>query len=334
MIDYNNSRYTYTDNNGIYTFTDVLAGNYSMNIQPYCISNVLPLIDDRFSVPVTTAPVNRGPVTLPAAMKHISGKVTLSGTTTTQSDVLVNAYNHVTSSFTCAYTNSAGAYNLGVTGGSWELSISAKPGALWMFTQAKPVVSFGDNPLPETQALDLTVQPTDEFLTGRVLDPSGNPLALPAGVPPSSTGYNYSAAIDIWNDDNGSYNTAYLDPNGIFTLPVVSGRYNLSVWVNQYDYPDYAAPPRQTVDVGKTTLNLGDLRLEARGNKRITGYVRDNQAQPIPYAYVQAYHSAAGSPTTRQRQMAAMICVSPTASGLWKSTRPTAAPTSTSMPAR
>ena len=103
--------------------------------------------------------------------------------------------------------------------------------------------------------------------------------------------YNYSASVDIWNDDTGSYTYAYLDATGTFTLPVVSDRYNVSVWVSQYDYPDYASPPHRTVEVGNTTLNLGDLRLEARGNKHILGVVRDNQAQAVPYAYVQAYES-------------------------------------------
>ena len=102
---------------------------------------------------------------------------------------------------------------------------------------------------------------------------------------------NHSASIDVWDDANGSYNSANLHATGTFTLPVVAGRYNASVWVNQYDYPDYAAPPQRTIEAGKTTLNLGDLRLEARGNKHITGVVRDNLGQPIPYAYVQAYET-------------------------------------------
>ena len=66
VIDYNNSSYTYTDNTGAFTFTDVQIGDYSMDIQPYCISDVLPLIDNRFSVS-TIAPVNRGSITLPPA---------------------------------------------------------------------------------------------------------------------------------------------------------------------------------------------------------------------------------------------------------------------------
>ena len=185
VIDTNNARSLYTDASGIYTFTDVLAGDYSMNIQPYCISDVLPLIDNRFTVPITTAPINRGPMTLPPAMKHITGKVTLSGTTTTQSDVYVSAYNPATSNYACAYTDFAGAYTLGVAGGSWEVSISAKPGALWMFTQTRPVIAFAANSVPETLPLDLTVQPTNGFLIGRVLDPSGNPLSPPSGAPPT-----------------------------------------------------------------------------------------------------------------------------------------------------
>jgi protocatechuate 3,4-dioxygenase beta subunit len=298
--DPNQSQYTFTDNTGVFTFNSLAAGDYSLDVEPYCVSNALPLRGYSFNVPVTTAPVDLGTIALPIPTKHIQGHVTLAGSSTPITTTAVDAYNYETSQYVCARSDSAGSYTLGVGGGNWEVSVPSISGAHWMFTQAPPVVTFAEDTSAETATIDLEVTPTNATLTGRVLGPNGQPLPLPTGVPTSSVSYNYWASIDIWNTENNSFAYVYLNIDGSFELPVVAGRYNLNVWLSQTDYPGLIDPPSQFIEVGATTINLGDIQLDVP-NKRIVGVVSDDQAppQPVANAYVQAY-DAGGRFAARQ----------------------------------
>jgi protocatechuate 3,4-dioxygenase beta subunit len=285
--DTNNSQFTYTDEFGTFTFDALTAGEYTLDVEPYCLGDALPLHNYTFTVPATSAPVSLGQIPLPVPNKHIQGSLTLAGTPDPVADALIEAYNHTTGQYVCATTDSTGSYNMGVDGGSWDVSVQQQVGADWMFTQPPTVVTFADDTSNETIVADLQVEPVDATLVGRVLGPDGNPLPLPSGIP-ASTPINYWASIDIWNEDTGSYNYVFINTDGTFEMPVVAGRYTLDVWLEQSSYPDLSGPPTQIVEVGTELVDLGDLRVSAR-DKRIAGVVRDDQSQGIESAYVQAY---------------------------------------------
>jgi hypothetical protein len=160
------------------------------------------------------------------------------------------------------------------------------------------VVHFANDNTPQAATVNLTVQPTDSYLTGRVLAPNGQPLPLP----PGETGpVNYWASIDVWTDPDHSYNYVYLDSTGTFSMPIVAGRYEVTVWMRAGAYPDYAGPSNLLAEVGASTVNLGDLRLLQR-NSRIKGHVLDKQsASGVGGTYVQAYQSGGGFEYTQTR---------------------------------
>jgi hypothetical protein len=284
-LDYQNARTTWADSTGVFTFTDVLPGSYSMEIDPDCAPDALPLVGYTFLV--LTGPVNLGDVILPTAPKHIQGAVTRAGAPLVGASVA--AFNTDDWSYRCAVTNASGQYSLGVGGGEWDVSVDPTPGERWMFTQTPPVVRFADNTTSQTTTVPLIVQPTDGFLSGQVLTPGGAPLPSPF----PSSGPNYSAYVDVWNEANQTYTYGYLSASGTFTVPVVAGHYQVSIGLDGTDYPNYAGPPDQLVEVGKETIDLKQIRLLKRSSV-IIGAVTDTGGNQIPDATVQAYQSGGG----------------------------------------
>ncbi|MFL5807634.1 MAG: carboxypeptidase regulatory-like domain-containing protein, partial [Roseiflexaceae bacterium] len=285
VLDYQNARETWTDANGIFTFTNMPPGDYSMDIEPDCVPDALPLIGRIFTV--LAGPLNLGDVALPPASLHIQGTVRRAGAPVVEATVV--AFNTEDGSYRCAVTNPNGQYRLGVSSGEWVISVDPEPGELWMFTQTPPVVQFAANAAPQTSTANLTVQPTDGFLIGQVLTPAGTPLQ------PASPylGTNFAAYIDVWNDANDRYTFGYLSANGTFSVPVVAGHYQVAVGLDEIDYPNYASPPDQLVEVGAETIDLKQIKLLKRSSV-ITGTVTDSGGVQIPDAIVQAYQPGGG----------------------------------------
>lgn len=280
QIDYSNLRYTRTAADGSFSFSNVSAATYNLEIEPYAAA-ALWLRGQQFTVSNPPGLINLGVFTLPAAPKQIRGLITSQGTPL--AGVPLYAYKRSSWNIVYGETNGTGGFILGVDGGEWIVGVSQVADAPWMFTGQPQVLRFAENSLSETATVDLSVTATNGFFTGRVLTPEGSPLPISGGG-----AVNYAAYVVAWNDANDSYNYSYLSASGTFTVPVVAGGYALAVMLDSDVYPNYASPPELKRRVGPSTVALGDIRLLSR-NATITGIVRDSQNTPVVGAEVYAY---------------------------------------------
>jgi hypothetical protein len=295
-IDPSSQQYTFSDQQGRFSFSNVAVGNYTMDVTPYfCGSaDALPLTGYTFTV-ATTNPVNLN-ITLTTPRKHIEGNISLSGSPVGNADVI--AYNTASQDYACAISAPSGQYRVRAGPGDWEVSVSRTAGAQWMFTDPAPVVHFADDTTQETFTQALKVAPTTGYLKGRVLIPEDiiPGATMPLTIPQSQGPINYDVSINASDDANHTYTYNFLSATGTFSIPVVAGQYAISVELNDSTYPDYGGPADVIEQVGAGTVDVGDITLLKR-NSSITGMVTTpnpsdpNQPIPIANAIVEAYQS-------------------------------------------
>jgi hypothetical protein len=267
----------YTDIYGQFSF-NVSPGTYRLEIVPPDNEPTARELRD-FSVVVDgTGPVALGAITLPLAVKRITGSVQLGGAGL--SGVYVYAYTFAGLSRSTRTAND-GSFGLGLEPGEWLVYAGNSPGALWQFVDPRSSVVFTDDGALDERALSLTMQPTTGTIQGRVLTPDGQPLTLP----PIGTSYNpYVYAIGD-SFDVGRYE--YLDATGAFTMPVVADSYTLYVYFDEQYYQFYGSPPSLRAQAGAGVTDVGTLTLELR-DSAIEGVVRDSAGAPVGYVPVEA----------------------------------------------
>ena len=284
--DYEDEKWMYADDYGDFWFEDLNAGMYGIEIDPpEDAVGVLPLYDLPVNVTSPDACVDLGEVTLPAATKQIRGTVERDGIPLP--GVGVGAFNLDSWVYVYTYTNALGEFELVVGGSEWEVEVEPVSGADWVYNAPPAIVFFADDDSSETGVVTLSVQTADSALTGRVIMPDGNPLPMPGDAEPGDT-VNYGASIDLWSADTDSYNYAYLDNLGNFNVPAVAGRYEVEVWLDDAEYPDWMSPIIGVLEVNTTTVNLGDVQLVAR-NALITGTVVDTNGAPLSGIYIDTW---------------------------------------------
>ncbi|PIY96944.1 MAG: hypothetical protein COY66_02110 [Candidatus Kerfeldbacteria bacterium CG_4_10_14_0_8_um_filter_42_10] len=145
---------------------------------------------------------------------------------------------------------------------------------------------WGDNysaPDPTTAAINANISNNlgnlyllNNNITGTLLTPSGDPVA--------------NASFSFYNNNwtINKYGTTAED--GTFGLAITTnGAYKLEFWIDQYSYPDYAAPATQTINYSGSNINVGTLYLSPAIMK---GKVVTESGSPVTNAQVDVHDSS------------------------------------------
>ena len=212
--------------------------------------------------------VDVGVVTLPQALKTVTGHVVLAGAGTPVPDAMVTAHRLDAPGYGDTPTDPTGAFTLSLPGGEWHLGAEPlpppAPPAQWIFPGPPAWIAFA-LPITETEeitSVDLEVIPADAEVTGRVVCPDHNGGPCPTGPPPENIW------VELRNDEIG--NGAGLGHDYRFAVPIPGGWYELVVHV---EHPELQGPEPIPVFVGPGgSYDVGDIVLLPK-DARITGRV-------------------------------------------------------------
>jgi len=273
-----------TNDDGTFSFANVITGTYSMDVVPSDTNGTLTLLDARFTVTAPKISKDLGDYHLEAAPKHITGTVTRDGTTPL-AGAIVGAYNDKGWQYVSDVTNSDGTFDLGVGGGNWLVFVNLQNDADWVFVGKGQTVSFVNDSTTKSQQVSLSVATAGGYVTGRVVLPNGNPLVPPANAKGTLNRYAKFNLFDIATDTEISL---FIKSDGTFRLPAMFGTYHAWVWLNSRTYPDYLNPSIDPVTVVSGTVTLDDVQLLAK-NATITGNVTDEYGNAVKDLYVDAW---------------------------------------------
>ncbi len=131
-----------------------------------------------------------------------------------------------------AEIDASGNYSLQVYDGDWEVGIIL-PNATWITPQPQTVTLGGA--IISLEVSFLLNQSPDGFVSGQILSTAGTAIT-------SAQSPNYGVYIDAVNIENGYWYSANPDNQGNYSIPLMSGIYDIFVWVDPGIYPDYTAP--------------------------------------------------------------------------------------------
>jgi hypothetical protein len=264
--DYDALVESYTDEDGCFSFSALEAGDY------YLESEWGPQFVDADVTIVEGAPVDLGDLLMPTPAKRITGQVSIGGQSVVGAEV--EAYDYESDEVASALTDGTGRFTLAVWGSTWEISVLSGDGDAWAYTTAPQLVRFQADTSAETRAVTLTVTPTDSQVQARLLTPAGAPVTTGAWLTLSDD----EAEYEFW---------ASVNAQGYFTVPVMMGRYDVLVEIDEDLYPNYSAPPVPLIEaVGATAL--GDLTLLAN-DAVISGAFTNADQQPVAGVGVEAW---------------------------------------------
>lgn len=187
-----------------------------------------------------------------------------------------------------ALTAPNGAFTLSLGDGQWEVTLESPADTTpWMYIGPPAEFSIGSGLTPPS--LTFVVSATQALLVGRVLTAAGSPLppAGPSAPPPT---------VEVWSDDHFGSRTAAVDAMGAFSIPVVSGRYNVVPALDPAFYPDYDVAEVTVKDVTVGTVSVGDLLVLER-NATINGRVIDGGGGGLAGIEVEALRIGGGFET-------------------------------------
>ena len=114
----------------------------------------------------------------------------------------------------------------------------------------------------------------DATITGRILDPDGQPIAVLPDNP-------WSIGVEVYPTDAGYYVSRPVDGSGAFAIPVVAGQYQVHIRLDEYLFPNYFTPVLEPVQVvSGAAAGLGDIRLLG---PQVTGQVMRPDNQPLAH---------------------------------------------------
>ncbi|MBU1110563.1 carboxypeptidase regulatory-like domain-containing protein [Patescibacteria group bacterium] len=258
--NYSTSYNTGTGEDGGFSFTDPEAGDYILDVRLNPDSGFVPPAEAPM-VTVTGGIQNIGNIVVRAPSKTVSGTVKFADGTI-PSNVEVGANLKGGRSWQSTFLGNSGAYELGLTGGDWELMLNVRRDqegnqleADWAYLNPPSSVSFADNETTETATASFTVIKATASVTGKVVYPDGTAVS--------------QGGIDVRTSEGGGGGTGIND-NGVFSVNLPAGKYKLGVHL---DDQSYAAP-----ETGAFTLNenedkdLGTIML-VKKNEHIKGTV-------------------------------------------------------------
>lgn len=245
-----------TNQAGTFAFGGLPAGNYKLEIHaPWGTTGWIS--PDPVEFTTGPEPVDLGDVAFLRAAKFIEGRVVQgsagSGTTSTTGvpDVEVNANKRGMSAWAHTRTDQEGRFQLGVSGGEWEVMIHTPPDspADWVYDGHPQMASFSEDPaLEETWLMTFTVQTADAHVVGSVVGPIGESLTP------------WFVWVEVRNDQ-GQGNGRSLRDDGTFDIPVIKGNYNIWIHVDDQQYPTWSSPRLDPISVVDAVYNVGEIRL-------------------------------------------------------------------------
>gem|GEM_PF-1708713 len=213
------------------------------------------------------------------------GKKTISGTVKDAggngvSGIEITTVNWEEYEFREVVTGENGEFEISVDAGTWNTEVVHTEGADWISPEPQlSVFEEGDD--VENETLTFTLAQADVHLEGRLTDPDGNPLT-------SDETYNEFAGIEILNTSTGFFSSISLKSDGSFSFPMLSGTYDVAIWIDLEKYPEYAGPSYHALTLAKETMNLGDIRL-IRRNATLRGSVTDKNSDEVPGIYISVW---------------------------------------------
>ncbi|TAN58182.1 carboxypeptidase regulatory-like domain-containing protein [Patescibacteria group bacterium] len=269
--DFSNNCWATTDPSGKYVIsgTELCKGlltagsNYVLEANaPFNNTEGLLAPGPRMNTSITDGTNNMEPIIFTKAAKTLKGYVKKKdGAAVT--GAMVNANKMGMPAFANAQTDSAGAFTLMISGGTWMVNINpmmgpGQPAADWVYFEQPQQISFNDNTDAETKEVNFTVTNASATVTGTVVDGAGNPI---------SNGH-----VDVRSQDGRGNGQPLM--NGAFTIKVPAGGYDVMVNTGDMSGSKYSIP-RQHIDIadGQTiTLNL----VAKEKTAKITGRVVKN----------------------------------------------------------
>jgi hypothetical protein len=227
------------------------------------------------TLPQPESLVNVGVITLPKALKTVTGQVIDPVTPATIDNAVVVAHRLDGPGFADTPVNMMGAFTLSLPGGEWHLDVGPlgppAPPPEWVFPGPPAWIHF-QQPISVTEEITgivLEVIPTDARVQGHVVCPGGMDCS---GDPP-----HWDIWVELRNDE--IHNGMELDPSYDFNIPIPAGWYELVVHVF---HPDLQGPEPMPVFVGPNQiLTLPDITLMEK-NAHIVGRVRSELGIGVP----------------------------------------------------
>ncbi|MGE0087435.1 MAG: hypothetical protein AB7S75_23755 [Desulfococcaceae bacterium] len=199
------------------------------------------------------------------------------------SGVIVEAYNWENPEgmdYFSTETDESGNYFLHVYDGDWEVGIIL-PNAAWITPQPQTVTVGGA--IHSVEVSFLLDKTPDGFVSGQILSPAGTALT-------STESPNYGVYIDAVNTENGYWYSANPDNQGNYSIPLMSGIYDISVWVDPGIYPDYTAPiVNEPIRLTSGTVPMNIQLLSE--NCKIAGTVKVSETG-IPGVFVDVWNES------------------------------------------
>lgn len=267
-----------TDANGFYAIPAQgmnVGGSYKLDVGvPPNVQGVIS--PDPFSFTYAGTTIIRD-VTLAAASKKITGKVIYDKDGAAVTTAQIFASKRGGGSGMGVDVGADGTFTLLVSGGSWDVGLSAKwnqetqqPIAVdWANPGPPTTIEFSQDTTAETKTVDFTVQKATAVITGKIVKPDG--------VTP------VRGNLDVRNQEGKGNGTNIDERTGVFRVNVPVGDYRISVWLDSNRDSSLAKlyVPEMKIRVGENeTRDLGTIVLKEKTSK-ISGKVVDSSGNGV-----------------------------------------------------
>lgn len=208
-----------------------------------------------------------------AANAHLRGTVTNTGMPVANVVIGASLQNSATNVFLQTTTNASGEFDLGVTGGTWQLQLENSNAQDQNLVGQSFAVTVADN--ATLSGIALAVKSATGVIQGQVTDEGGNPLS-------EVNVYAFATISGI------SYNAGgRTDGSGHYSFPVIAGSWTVGVNGSGLTFQNQSA----TVSGPSTTVNFAPLVLTAHFQGTVT-----NNGTPVAGVQLSASPANGGAP--------------------------------------
>ncbi|MBI3957056.1 MAG: carboxypeptidase regulatory-like domain-containing protein [Candidatus Kerfeldbacteria bacterium] len=256
-----------TDQFGKYRLGGINSGTYQFEVNPPSeMTDVVRYGPEDVTI---TSSLQTKNVTMSAAKKFVTGKVTKDGKAVPCANV--NANKRGGNGWAGATTASDGSYTLVLSPGGWNIRVEPQQSfncasADWIYLDPEAVVEFSDANTEQTETVNFAVKKTTAKIVGKITTKSGSNV----------TNGNINANSQTRDGQNRWANTQ-IKGDGTFTLNLIAGTYDVNVWTN--DNRLFTKNQKIAVAENETkTVNF------VMGEKlaHITGTVTDKAGKGLP----------------------------------------------------
>lgn len=261
-----------TATGGIYKFVDIPSGTYRVSLSaPYNKTSFISPSD--ITVVVEKGIETQKDISFLASTKTIRG-VLKTGADVVISDAYISAYRQDGPGSAQTSTDTKGAFELMVSGGTWQVGAWPKDysRANWTYDKSPVSLSFRSDASEEIKTVELLAIAQNSKITGKLLKTDGT---VPA---------NYEASVAV-NASGRGYPVPQLGSDGSFSVAITAGEYEIFVWSSD---PTVKIPPLKVTVAEGETKNVGVIKL-ARAVERITGKITDINGSPVSGVVISAY---------------------------------------------